>query len=213
MLFSATLMLLGSAFANETANPTETVLKGTVVDRVENGAIYFKVFQDKLDPPPLKTTLQELEYIDTVESGGSKDLPYFVLKGRSSSNSDTDPSIYIVRADGQHLTSFVHPGEIRESGSNQILYDGRAFVGECLPARGPVYVVFQREKIDRWRYLQRSVLIAELKPNGIQEKLIVRRRPDIQQSLRRVKKKECQEIQGWNRSIAKSRLPRIPKKK
>src|SRR5690606_18346983 len=71
-----------------------------------------------------------------------------------------------------------------------------------------VYVVFQDEKVDRRRYLQSSVYVAEAAKEIVREQLIERRPPRIKRTLARVRAKQCTEIKGRNRIMISERLDR-----
>ena len=186
------------------------------IDRVENGVFHFRVPGGGSPPAPLTTRLEDAAAHGLLFSGDAGDPPYIVAEAAScrdcagsgpvrAAELDPDhPMIYLIRADGAEGARFVYPGKVLSQKGSTLL-DSRAFFGECLYQRGPVYVVYQKEKIDRRRYLQHSVFVATPGPGGVKEELITRtrKRPSLDSILRRVKGRTCQEIKGTTRHAAR----------
>lgn len=163
------------------------------IAKIEKGTIVFSAL------PPIQTPYAELEALGRLTPSGGG-VPFFLLSALPCDGCKEQKELFLVKADGSRREKFVFPGKVRDRKTGALLYEGRAFFGECLANRGPVYVSFQSDKMDRKRHLQPSVFVAEVDPNGdLQEKVIVRRRPSLSSTLQRVRKKGCQEISGFDR--------------
>ena len=147
---------------------------------------------------PLKVKAFQLKNLGVLRSEKAA-TPYFLFKGKECSDCKDANRLYLSRADGNYHTQFTFPGTVKHKKSGRTLFIGRAFFGKCVWRRGEVFVVFQKEKVDRRRYLQHSVFIAELKNDKVQESILVRRRPRLKDTLKRVRRKTCTEIKGTNR--------------
>jgi len=172
-------------------------------DRAEGGKVYFKAPEGVSAPPALQTGLLELNYLTTLRATEPEGYPYFVFAGKSCQNCSEDRAIYFVRptSSGGSVKpeSFVHPGKIFDPKTRALLLESRAFYGRCVPGRGELFVVFQRERIDRRRHLQESVMLVTPAPEHLQEQLIERHLPRIKNTLKQVKSKSCHEVEGRNR--------------
>jgi hypothetical protein len=187
-------------------------------DRVEEGTLYFRTKTSnpnataaKLAPPkPLKSGLFELNYLGDLRPPTG--LPYFVFTGKPCLNCMEEQSVYILRPNAfEKPLSFVYPGKIFDPKTRAILLESRAFYGKCLPRHGDIYVIFQKEKVDRRSHLQTSVLIAEAAPEHLTETLLERHLPQIKTTLQFVKKKTCKEIEGRKRLMLRKPLDLHPK--
>lgn len=84
--------------------------------------------------------------------------------------------------------------------------ESRAFFGRCLATRAAdeeddVYIVFQKERVDRHHGLQSSVFVANASADFLREKLIERGMPSLSRTLTLVKMKKCHEIPGRSRMM------------
>jgi len=173
------------------------------VGKIEKGTVLFATGASNARPndlpPPLKTSyfgLESLGRLDPPQGG----VPYLVLVGMPCQGCNDKKELLLIKADGSRQEKFVYPGKVKDRKNGALLYEGRSFYGDCLSNRGPVYVAFQSDKMDRKRFPQPSVFVAELQEDGtLVEKLIMRRRPPIAATLKRVKKKECFEVSGVDR--------------
>ena len=180
-------------------------------DRIEGTAVQFKSAAEGSTPPkPLETGLNEPEYLQLIQptEGG---IPYILMAGRTCKECGDEKGLFLIRVDGARKSQFVYPGKVRDAETNQLLLDSRAFYGKCLPGDGDGLIIYQAEKIDRRRFLQSSVFIAEPQPDSIREQLIERRLPKIKRTLDQVKRKLCSEVPGWNRQMHKSSFSIKPK--
>ncbi|MGK5083157.1 hypothetical protein WDW37_07605 [Bdellovibrionota bacterium FG-1] len=197
MLIAFTISL--ASLSVSAASPNSPVLE---FDRTEENLVYFKTPNGTSPPRPLKTELFDLKYLGALKTPANT-LPssaYFLFSGRPCKNCLQDAAIYALKPSGGPLTTFVHPGKIFESKTRSLVLESRAFFGKCLSnSLLPVYVIFQKERIDKLKGMQASVLIAEPGADHLSERLLERHLPRLQDTLRLVKQKTCREIEGRNR--------------
>ena len=117
--------------------------------------------------------------------------------------------LYLIRADGKYPLTLVYPGRITDRKKGHLVFEGRAFYGECIAHREPSYVMYQKEKVDRRRFPQQSAFVAEVQEHGVDERLIVRRMPPLAYALKQVKRKKCFEIDGYNRQSVKFSIQKV----
>jgi hypothetical protein len=110
----------------------------------------------------------------------------------------------------QKPMQFVYPGKVIDPKKGQVVFESRAFYGQCLPKIPAAYVVHQRENVGR-RGFQRSVFVAQITPEGATEQLVERRLPTVTTTLQLVKRKVCFEIQGKTRTVLKKPLDLTPR--
>jgi hypothetical protein len=174
------------------------------VSRVEGSTIYFN--QGQLTP--LKTSFFDLELLGVLRHPQQR-LPYLLLSGASCRNCAVAKMLVLLRADGKFPLTLVYPGRIRDRKNSQTVFEGRAFYGECIAGKAPVYVMYQKERVDRRKFLQQSAFVAEVEEHGIDERLIVRHMPSLTQVLKGVKKKRCFEIAGFERQSVKFSIQKV----
>ena len=181
------------------------------IKEVNGQIIHFKEMESGT-PAPLETTLHEIKPLGILSNPGSK--PFVLLQAQPCEGCEDHESIYLIRADGGKPSTFTFPGQIRDPKSRKLIHDSRSFYGQCLRKRGQVYVAFQKDKADRRRWLQTSVLVAEMEGNGIKEHLLTyrRKKPHIKHTLRLVKKGLCKEIKGKKRLHVRRLMDLNPKK-
>lgn len=174
---------------------------------------------------PFKALLEDAVYLGSLQSskGG---LPYVFLSGRSKQgkNTQNELAIYSVRASlkkgsvekivPELDSTFLYPGKILDFDTGRVVFESRAFLGRCLnKINVGVYVVFQREIIDKKRGFVNSVFIADAsRSDHLEEHLMESRFPRIQETLQWVKKKECIEILGKTRRMSRFSLSLHPSK-
>lgn len=172
-------------------------------DHIEQNTIFYKSNPSKNEQiQSFKTNLFELKYLDTLNSrtGG---LPYFLVSANPCANCSNEKAIYLIRPQSDSKpTAFVYPGKILDPKNRELLMESRSFYGECLPGRKDIYLVFQKEKVDRRSRLQNSVYLAEPQKEYLSEKLIERRLPNIHSTLKLVKAKRCKEIDSRKRFMS-----------
>lgn len=159
------------------------------------------------DRRSVRVPLFDLDYLGTLNAG-EKSSPWWVVKAKPCSNCSSEPFVWLIPSAAANSGNsirpfrFVSPGRVLDPKTRNVLLDSRSFYGNCL--REPsddVYVVFQREKLDRKSRLWKSVYIAEPAGTGIREKLIERRLPPLEVTLQKVRQKKCFEISTRNRMM------------
>ena len=195
---------------------TAAVPAGTLIgfDHIEESTIFFNVPPDAktggVKPQkPLKTSLFDLSYLGILKADEGDS--YFLFSGRPCQNCLEDRGIFAIRPSSAKPTSFVYPGKIFEPKSRALVLESRAFFGKCLSRKGDVLVVFQKEKVDRCPRLQMSVIIAEASKNYLSERLLERKLPSLNATLKLVKNKSCHEIEGRNRLMLNKPLDLHPR--
>lgn len=203
-LFFIHLLISSSAYS---ATPPGT--EQISFDHLEESTVFLRAPQGTTSLKPIKTNLYDLTYIGTIYSreGG---LPYFLLSGKPCQNCLDDKIIYAIRPNNPKPTAFVYPGKILDPKNRSLLIESRAFFGKCLANRGDVFVVFQKERVDRKHNLQSSVYIAEAGRDHLEETLLERRLPTLHTTLQMVKRKNCKEIEGRNRLMLSKPLDLHP---
>jgi hypothetical protein len=180
----------------------EASLPAVDFDRLEENIVFFKAPAGATAPKSLKTELYDLKYLGVIRSSNDQATasPYFLFIARPCKNCLQDTGIYAIRPTGGKPTAFVYPGKVYEPKSRALVLESRAFFGHCLSRQsGDQYIVFQKERVDRRKQLQSSVLIAEPGSDHMNERLIERHLPRLQDTVRLVKSKSCHEIDGRNR--------------
>jgi hypothetical protein len=179
-------------------------------DHIEENTVFFKTANGTTPPKPLKTGLFDLKYLGSLSSPESE--PYFVFTGKPCAEKPCtekpcatcmeEKAVYILKPQAEKPVGFVYPGKILDPKNKALLHEARAFFGKCMNHKRDVYVVFQRERIDRRRGLQPSVLVVEPAKEHLHEKLIERRPlPQIKVAEKAVKRKICQEIDVRKREM------------
>ncbi len=191
------------------------------LDRIEKNTLYFTSSTPSvLAPSPLKTGLQDVQFIGWVRAEGTSTVPHVLLAARSCSDcklATDERSLYLLAASGggafttgpavNSPLAMVFPGKILDPKTKDLLFISRAFIGKCLKSQpGEVYVSFQKEKLDRKPSLQSGVFVAQPSATGIHEQLLERRLPSINDTLVRVRLKQCVEVMGRNRVMSSKAL-------
>lgn len=189
------------------------------VDRVEDSTVFFRTLEPGSQPPkPLKTDLYDLTYFGAIHSPNGDDgqsTPYFFFAGKPCKSCQHDKTLYAIRAessDKSKIYSYTYPGKIIDPKTGSVLMESRAFIGRCLRDLREVYVVFQKEKVDRRKFLQTSVFVAEAHDASLNERLIERRLPALRETQAKVRAKSCREIEGRNRNMLLKPLDLTPRK-
>ncbi len=201
--------------ARSEANPAPSA--ELVLDRIEKQTVYLKNAEGQ-SLPPIKTALYELNFLGILK-GEETAPPYLVLTGRTCENCMEDKQVYLVKPDGGKPQTFVYPGKIFDPKTRKVLTDSRAFFGKCFPGRvakdgklKDVYIEYRQERIDRRKFLQPSVFVAEPAELFLKEQLIeARRQPKLQNTVRLLKGKQCKEIEGRNRLMLAKPLDLRPR--
>jgi hypothetical protein len=173
------------------------------IDRVESGTVYFKASEGDSAPEPLKTDLVDITPLGSLAPKAG--APFFLVAADPCKSCGQDRSLYLLKPPQGRQATFVYPGKIIDSKTRVVLLESRAFYGRCIPGKGDVYVSFQKERIPKKRRtsVQESVYVAEIEDGKLEDKLLHRdwrhRAPSIDTALRRVRAKECREVEGRSR--------------
>lgn len=167
-------------------------------DRVEGATVYFKSAETF---KPIKTDLFELKYLATLKNTEDKLPPYFFFSGKPCATCSQPVAIYAFKAgSAKPLSNFVYPGKILDPKTRALLFESRAFLGRCLyREKSDIYLSFQKDRVDRRRGMQQSVLVVEPGATHLDEKLLERGFPRLADTLKLVKSKQCKEIEGKSR--------------
>ncbi len=184
----------------------------TAEPEIQGTFLQFKVPDGSGLPSTLNTRLFELKYLGTLPPAQGAKLPYVVIVGRPCENCENQRGVYLMRVDGVKSSQFVYPGKILDPKTRALLYESRAFWGRCLPKGETGYIAFQKERVDRRGGMPMSVFTAKPGAQFIDERLIERRLPRVQDALHYVKLKECFEISGSNRNMMSKRIDIVPRR-
>ena len=193
------------------AAPSKLNYKAVELDRAEESVVYFKTTDGSPAPGPLKTGLFDMKYLGVLRPEG-EGLPNFIFTARPCQNCMQDSGVYLLRPMPGRPDAFVYPGKILEPKTRAVVLEARAFFGRCLKGKPDVYLIFQKERIDRRPRLQTSVFIAQ--PSSayhLEEKLLERHLPRLEDTLKLVRARSCREIEGRNRLMLTKPLDLSPR--
>lgn len=176
------------------------------VDQIEQGEVSFKSAPGTEPPPPLQTHLLDAKVIGQIKPEHPDHYPYFIFTGQTCENCHEDPSLYVFNPRSSRPTIFSYPGKVLDPENRALLTESRGFYGSCLDKKNDVLVFFQREKVDRKSKLQSSVLIVEAYDTYLSESLREKHLPSLSSVLKRVKSKNCFEIEGRNRLMTQKKI-------
>lgn len=168
------------------------------------------IFQNKSDSYSFKMNLNDPKLLGVLQKSNQKQEgaqdPVFIVSAKPCQSCPEDQAIYLItpKKKEKELRRVIYPGKIFEPDAGVLLYESRVFFGECLSEAKPVLVVFQKDKVDRRKFPQGSVLIAELDFNSVEilkETMVESRFPPIAKTLSLVKLGKCQEISTRNRKM------------
>ncbi len=189
------------------ASPSPTAPSGQIeFDRIQEGVLYFKPNAENKTLTPLQTNLTDAKLIGVLRPvpGGE---PFALITGKTCKNCLADPGLFALPPSGGKPSGYLYPGKILEPRNRALAYEARAFYGHCMSRKKQdLLIIFQRETVDRKHGLLKSVLIAEPAvehiggmQSHIHDTLLEAHLPQINDTLRLVKKHECFEIEGRNR--------------
>ena len=188
------------------------------LEKIEGGTLYFK------EGKPLSTPLHDVQFLGAVRSPENQQpTPYLLVTAKPCSGCVEERSVYFLSRDGSRSFQFVHPGRIIDSKSRAVVLESRAFYGKCVPDWNEVYVVYQKDTVDkkkhgrRYKSVEPSIFVAEPSKEGIREKLsevrsIGQLAAKQKFTLARVKTKQCTEITGRDRMMLKKPLDLRPRR-
>lgn len=177
------------------------------VERVEGQTLFFRVPEGKTKPAPQKVDLHDISPLGAIGKT-------VVLAAKPCQNCSQEKAIYLLTPGKSKPQPYVFPGKILDPKTRAVLLESRGFFGKCLNRRGPVYVVYQKERVDRRKSLQTSVFFAEPNanhPGHLDETLLERHLPSLNETLRMVKLKTCREVPGSNRMMLSRPLDLKPR--
>lgn len=155
--------------------------------------------------------LCDLKYLGSLSSEEAGASTFYLSMARACKGANTEKALFLHRADGKWSTHFVPPGKILDPKTRKVVFDSRAFFGKCLSGKGDVYVSFQKEPVGKRNKINSSVFIGSFQKNSFQETLLEKRFPRLQDTLSRVKKKLCTEIETRNRTALNKPLDLNPR--
>jgi hypothetical protein len=129
--------------------------------------------------------------------------PYLVFTGRECSDCDAEISVFIHSpSDGampEPPPEYPHPGKLFYYENNELIREGRAFIGQCLP-EGKEGVIWFEKNIDGRKSTSR-ILIVQVNPSG---SLKVTESPDNREWFENTATQTsiglCREIPGINQT-------------
>ncbi len=187
------------------------------LDRIEGGTLHFK------EGKPLTTPLRDVQFLGALQTEASPGSPYLLVTAKPCQDCMEERSVYLLSRDGSHSFHFVHPGRIIDSKTRAVVLEARAFYGKCLADWDEVYVVYQKDTVDkkkhgrRFKSIEPSIFVAEPSKDGIREKLseirsIGQLAAKQKFTLSRVKGKQCVEIAGRDRMMLNKPLDLRPRR-
>jgi len=182
-----------------------------LTDDAKGTTVHYKL--EGVAAKALRLPLYEVRHLGNLnppEPGGQTHL---LVAAKPCKDCPQDRGIFLVRLDGTKPLQFTYPGKILDPKTRATLMDSRAFYGKCLSGTtSDAYVVFQNERIDRRKSLQSSVYIAEPGKEFVKERLIERRAPRLDATLKRVRTKLCHEVEGRSRLMLTRPLDLTPRR-
>jgi hypothetical protein len=165
-----------------------------------------KTISDTTPSPPPPVQLENAEFLTTLKAAPQeegKTVPHFHLfKARLCAQCEGDLGIFAINADQPKAPphTFIYPGKIQDRKTGKTLFESRAFYGRCVRKKSSdVYVVFQKDLSEKKRRVQTSVLIATPGQQFLEEELLEKHLPSLQDAIQFTQRKHCKEIIGKSR--------------
>lgn len=151
----------------------------------------------------LQTMLYKVRVLGTLKTEGK--VPFIVMAGRGCIDCDEHTSIYIYSpSDGPmgneaEQRRWVYPGRVvsNEDGTTP-LYEGRMFIGDCLPGYDDAVLWYLHERTDDGKW-ESSVLVVSVRADTLAEVRLKKGFPPLSQVLQRVAVGKCREVTAINR--------------
>lgn len=132
--------------------------------------------------------------------------PFLVLRGRGCSECDANTSLYIhspsdgaMRGEGTQ-PRYSYPGrEVSYEDNKTVLYEARAFLGNCLPGNDNAVVWYERGRAKDGAW-QTGVFVVAVREDTLVELRLPKPLPSVSQSVARVAAHQCRERRGVERS-------------
>jgi hypothetical protein len=149
------------------------------------------------------TTLYELKVIGELRTANK--LPYYILSGRGCHQCGANTSLYIHSpSDGsmrneREQTHFSYPGKETNYMDGQLLFESRAFFGDCAAGHQNAVIWFQKS-IDDNRKWHSRVFVAQVNADRLSDGVLSDAVPNLSEAEAAVKAGGCREIPGINRT-------------
>ena len=156
------------------------------------------------DGSRFQTTLFEVRVLGILRT--ERKVPFLVLKGRGCTECDANTSIYIHSpSDGAMggeagQPRYAYPGrEVSYEDNKTVLYEARAFLGNCLPGNDNAVIWYERArtKVGAW---QTGVFVVAVRKDTLTERRLGKPLPSVSESVARVASHQCRELAGVERS-------------
>lgn len=184
------------------------------LDRIDGNVIYIKpeAAESSASPFQIKTPLSDIELIGLMHQANTSEKPYALVAAKPCATCPEERGLFLVSPQGGKPNGYVYPGRIFDPKIGAVVLQSRAFYGKCLRSTSnSTLVFFQKELVEKKkrRYSSAGVHITEINSGKLEEKLIEKGMPRIDDTLKRVRQKECFEITGKNRNVLNKPLDLI----
>jgi len=149
-----------------------------------------------------KTTLYHLKLVGELPRSGKS--PYYILSGFGCTECDANRSIYVhspsdgpMKGEGEQRR-FLYPGRESDVENHRVVYESRAFFGNCVAMYPNAVIWFERFVGDAGRWHTR-VVVAEAKSDNLVIESVQTNSPKIEEAVNSVGRGQCTEIPGINR--------------
>lgn len=178
---------------NSTAkNIQKSAQKSRNVVRTEGSFLIFN------DNSRINTQLYEMNYLESLTD--SKGSPYFVLSGRTCKECDENIAIFLICPNDTvkslaKLPKYTYPGKEYDYESNQLCFESRLFIGNCINSseKSSCLIWVQKAK-NRSNKLDSSMFIVDIFNDKIRERNIKSQTQEYNNNLQYLK--NCREIKG-----------------
>jgi hypothetical protein len=155
------------------------------------------------DGSRFETTLFEVRVLGTLRT--ARKAPYLILEGRGCRECDANTSIYIHSiSDGPMRNEagqprYKYPGrEVSYEDGKTLLYESKAFVGDCLADHDNAVVWYERFPTQTGAF-EMGVFVASVRQDSLRNERLGKPLPPIARSLERVAAGRCRELPGIDR--------------
>jgi hypothetical protein len=155
------------------------------------------------DGSRFQTALFEVRVLGMLRT--ERKAPFVVLEGRGCTECDANTSIYIhspsdgaMRGEGSQ-PRYAYPGrEVSPEDNKTVLYEARAFLGDCLPGSDNAVIWYERgrTKLGAW---QTGVFVVAVHKDALTERRLGNPLPSVSETLSRVAAGQCRELPGVER--------------
>jgi hypothetical protein len=189
---------------------TPQALAKEIITSTEKGS---KVVNDESKGDSVELEIFDLKILGQLKNPVTPDFIHYVGIGLGCAGCKDQKKIVLFRLKKYETPSYyTYPGKI--FGKDQsLLHSSRTFYGNCISGRPEGLFVFQQDRADRKRKLEQSVMVVEPSDLGVHkvtEKLIERRPPKIENTITKVRQKNCFEIESWTRKMNRGFFSKYP---